>query len=187
VRWLWPGVLAFSGALACSPYHEAHSVAELQEGAVRVVVVEVVMERTSVSAQVGGAYLGSNLVVAKELPFEDGRPAFEADSGHEVDTSSFSSDGGIVAFGGGRGPFYVLGVRAASTMVLWNTTTFLPFVTHVPRAKARCEYAGTIHVWGPSRFVVRNELEAHFKRLRAAVRGCELVPNVGHPSRYQPR
>ncbi len=171
---------------ACSPYHEAHSVADLRDAETRVVLVEVVMERTSVSDQVTGLYLGSNLVADDQIPMDNGRPDFTASSGHEIDTSSFGSDGGVVAFGAGSEPLYLLGLRAQSTSFLFSTQTFMPFVTQIPRAKGRCEYIGTLHVWGPERFRVSDDFDAHRAKLVSAVNGCSLVTNLAKPVKLPP-
>jgi hypothetical protein len=166
------------GVWGCSPYHEVHDVARLGGRDKRVVVVEVIPDGKSVSDQFGGVYLGSNLVVDEEIPMYEGRPDFEADSGHEV-SSDFSSQGGIVTIGAPAGQLYILGIRASTTHLLWSTTTFLPMVVRIPAALAQCEYIGTVHLRGPSNFDLRDEFEQNRAHLAAKVAGCDLTRNLG--------
>jgi hypothetical protein len=165
-------------APGCSPYHEVSSAADLDRSE-RALVVEVMMEGDDVSDRVSGMYLGSNLVVDDEIPMSDGKPAFNAMSGHEVDSGGFGAKGGVVALGAGRGTFYILGIRASSTSILWNTTTFLPLVVRVPPALGRCEYVGTIHVRPGRPPVVRDEFDQKQERLARTVTGCHLTRNIG--------
>jgi hypothetical protein len=173
--------LVFAGllwALGCSPYHEVRDVSGLGGRDQRVVVVEVIPEGKSVSDQFDGIYLGSNLVVDEEIPMDEGRPNFSPDSGHEV-SSDFSAQGGVVTIGAPAGQLYILGIRASTTHLLWNTMTFFPMVVRIPPAVAPCEYVGTVHLRGPSNFDLRDEFDQSGTRLAANVAGCNLTRNIG--------
>lgn len=165
--------------VGCSPYHEVDDVSDLDANQ-RVVVADIVVESADVGDRVHGIYEGSNIVVDDKLPRDgDGHLQLNAYTGHEVSSSAFGAHGGIVPVGAGPGPLYVLGIRAASTSILWDTTTFIPILVRVPPAIGRCEYPGTIHLVPSGRPVLRDEFVARHDLLVRAVSGCDLQRNLG--------
>lgn len=174
------GVSALAAlAVGCSPYHEVDDVSDLGENQ-RVVVTDIVVESSDVGDRVQGIYAGSNIVVDDKLPRDDdGHLKLYSMTGHEVSSSGFGSHGGVVPVGAGRGPLYILGIRAESTSILWDTTTFIPILVRVPPAIARCEYPGTIHLLPSGQPVLRDEFAARHALLERAVSGCRLQRNIG--------
>lgn len=175
----WLAALLLSG---CAKYHTVNDVNDLSHlpGAARVIVADVRPSGDTISRLAPGLYIDADLVLEDKLPLRDGMPLIHAQSGHTV-VSKLGRRGGVVPIGVGAEALYVLGIRTASTSVLWDTTGLLPMLALVPNARGRCEYIGTFYVWSEGRqvdFEIRDELEANRAALESRVRGCQLVSNL---------
>lgn len=181
VRFLIAVLFAHS-SVGCASYRSVHHSADLRASERAVVLDLRVREGDIQRAVLGGALLGSELVIAERIPANsEGRIRLTNTNGAVVEGTRLNQGGSALAVAFPQRPMYLLAIRAASTHGIISTHLIHPLFIRIPPAKSECEYAGSLHVWFDGKELqvrLHDEFEKRREVIEGAIQGCRLERNL---------